>query len=86
MIAYGANRGRETGIQCAWQPSAGGYTLEFFIPAAVLRPARMQVGTKLGMNFALNNDGKAVEQFYSDKDVDRGYRTPISWGAVRLAE
>jgi len=57
--------------------------LEFVIPAARLEPARMEAGCVLGLNFALSNDGRPVEQFYSDKDPV-GWRSPVTWGAVRL--
>jgi len=84
VIASGANRGKPTQIACAWRPTATGYTLEFFLPAAVLQPARMQAGTTMGLNVALDDDGRPVRQFYSDKSGE-GYRTPIGWGAIRLA-
>jgi predicted phosphodiesterase len=83
VIASGANRGKRTAIACAWRPTATGYTLEFFLPAAVLAPAHMQAGTVMGLNETLDDDGKPVRQFYSDKAGD-GYRTPILWGAIRL--
>ncbi len=84
VIASGANRGKRTAIACAWRPTATGYTLEFFLPAAVLSPARMQAGTVMGLNVALDDDGHPVRQFYSDKGGN-GYRTPVQWGAIRLA-
>ncbi len=84
VVASGANRGKPTDIACAWRPTATGYTLEFFLPAAVLAPARMQAGTVIGLNEALDNDGKPVRQFHSDKGGE-GYRTPVQWGAIRLA-
>jgi len=84
MIAHGVNRGKSTEIACAWQPTEDGYTLEFFLPAAVLDPAAMKEGTVIGLNVVLNNDGRAVRQFYSDKGND-GWRTPLRWGAIRLA-
>lgn len=82
-VAYGADRRRQTEIQCAWAPAPGGYVLEFLIPAEALRPARMRAGCTLGMNFALNDDGTPVELFYSDKDGD-GWQSPITWGAVQF--
>ena len=33
VIASDANRGKPTQVACAWRPTAGGYTLEFFLPA-----------------------------------------------------
>lgn len=84
VTAYG-DAGRDSGVRCAWRPTAGGYALEFFIPAATLGPAKMATGSVLGMNFALSDDGTAVQQFYCDKNGD-GWQTPIMWGAVRLVE
>jgi len=83
MVAYDA-RADEAGIECAWAAADDGYVLEFFIPARTLAPARMQAGTMIGLNFALSDDGVPVEQFYSDKNDSSGWRTPITWGAVRL--
>ena len=40
----------------------------------------MHPGTKLGMNFALDNDGEPVYQFFHDKNEDQGYRNPSTWG------
>jgi len=83
LIAYGANRGKESGARCRWRPSANGYVIELFIPAGMLAPAKMQAGTVIGLNFALNDDGRPTQQFYSDKAGD-GWRSPILWGAIRL--
>jgi len=71
-----------SGIAALWQRTEEGYALEFMIPAALLQPATMAGGTKLGLNFAISDDGEPVEQFYSDKNKDDGYRTPRSWGRV----
>jgi len=84
MVVYGTNRGKEAGALAAWRPVPGGYTIEFFIPASMLAPARMAAGTKLGLNFVLNDDGVPVEQFYTDKQKNSAWRCPLRWGAVRL--
>ncbi len=83
LSAYGATPEQAARLECAWRPVAGGYALEFFIPAGALEPARMEAGYVMGMHFALSDGGRAVEQFYCDKDPD-GWKTPIMWGAVRL--
>lgn len=72
------------GLECAWKKTDYGYNLEFFIPAAQLQPAKLRPGTKLGLNFALDNDGEPIYQFFHDKDTDEGYRNPSTWGAVVL--
>lgn len=69
-----------------WKKTSDGYELEFFIPAESLAPARFAPATKLGFNYSVDDNGKSVEQFFSDKDVDEGYRTPMTWGAIKLAE
>jgi hypothetical protein len=76
-----ANAGK---ILCTWKKTTDGYAMEFMIPAAVLAPAKMVAGTKIGLNYAISDDGKAVEQFFSDKNADDGYKTPSSWGTIIL--
>jgi hypothetical protein len=70
-------------LRAAWKPIKDGYTIEFSIPAALLAPAKMQAGTKMGFNFALSDDGKAIEVFYCSKDFG-GFAIPALWGAVEL--
>lgn len=86
LIAYGSDRDKQADIQCMWKPIASGYALEFNIPATALTPAQMKAGTELGMNMALNDGGKPVEQFYSDKNVALGWQKPSTWGTVTLGE
>jgi len=84
-VVYGRNRSKDSGVACAWRRSKEGYSLEFFVPAAALEPAKMQAGTMLGMNFILNDDKVAVERFFCDKKPENR-RSPMRWGAVRLAK
>ena len=58
---------------------------KFLIPAKLMSPAKMEAGTKIGLNFALDDGGKRVEQFYDDGNPN-GYRRPNSWGAATLAK
>jgi hypothetical protein len=85
LIAHGPREHAE-GVRCAWDRTQDGYALEFFISASLLAPADIGPGEKLGMNLALNDDGEAVEQFYSDKNRNRGWGRPITWGCVELSE
>ncbi|MBI5724679.1 MAG: hypothetical protein HZA50_12020, partial [Planctomycetes bacterium] len=85
-IGWGSEIDTKDNLQCAWKKTSDGYSLEFFIPARVLEPAKMQVGAMMGLNFALDNNGKAMEQFFRDKDVENAYRRPALWGVVELAE
>ena len=41
---------------------------------------------RLGFNYAVDHEGHAIEQFFSDKDEDSGYANPSSWGVVELAK
>jgi cellulose/xylan binding protein with CBM9 domain len=86
VIPYGGEMDLEEDVHCAWKKTETGYIMEILIPVEMLKPAEMKAGTKIGLSFALENDGIAVEQFVSDKDEDAGYRTPSSWGVAVLAE
>ncbi|MBD3419824.1 MAG: hypothetical protein GF398_06890 [Chitinivibrionales bacterium] len=68
-----------------WQKSSRGYTLELFIPAEILQPARMKKNTLLGFNYSVYNEGKGVEHFSIDRRFDRAYRKPYYWGTIKLA-
>ena len=70
-------------IVATWKPVPGGYVLGFFLPAAQLGLA-MTPGAKIGMNYALDDKGVAVEEFYNDKDMEDGFRSPCRWGTIVL--
>ncbi len=53
---------------------------------AVIAPAQMQPGTMIGLNYLVDDDGKHAECFYSDNSAMDGWRTPVTWGAIVLAE
>ncbi|MBI5724088.1 MAG: hypothetical protein HZA50_09040 [Planctomycetes bacterium] len=84
VVAWGADRDQAADLKCSWKKTKEGYVLEFSIPAKVLKPAKLEEGTKLGFNFALDKAGKAAEQFFSDKDADAGYASPSTWGVIVL--
>jgi len=77
-------RHEKTGVECSWAPTAQGYVLEFFLPAALLRPAQMQAGTEMRMNFVLLNDGQEIE-IHSAPLAERASYLPKAWGIVELA-
>jgi beta-lactamase regulating signal transducer with metallopeptidase domain len=83
VVAWGSARGSAE-IAGAWRPTQDGYEMEALIPAAALDPAPMRRGTVMGLNFALDNEGRAVEQFYCDKDTDSAYARPALWGALQF--
>ena len=82
VIPWGGENDLEEDLKCAWKKTPRGYVLEFMISAKLLAPAKMAAGTKIGLNYAVDDGGEPVEQFFSDKDIDDGYRTPSSWGAA----
>jgi hypothetical protein len=71
-------------VQASWKPIEGGYALEFFIPGEQVK-LTMQPRAKFGMNYAVDDDGVAIEEFYADKDMDMAYASPSRWGVVTLA-
>jgi hypothetical protein len=75
-------------ITAKWKPVAGGYVIEFFIPSAQIKLAKMEEGTELGFNYAVDDmDDKGVlEQFYCDKNDDEAYKTPHLWGVIKLGK
>jgi hypothetical protein len=70
-------------IDAHWRPMPGGYALEFFVPAAQLKVA-FHDGLTLGMNYAVDDKGIAIEEFYHDKDMDSGFCSPYTWGMIAL--
>jgi hypothetical protein len=71
-------------VKRTWKARPGGYAIEFFIPAAELKPAKLEAGSKLGFSYSIDDDGKAIEQFVHDKDTDEGYHNPSTWGLIVL--
>jgi hypothetical protein len=84
VVAWGGDKDTPEGVQTAWKKTDTGYVIEFFIPKKVMAPAKLVDGTKIGMNYSIDNAGKPVEQFFSDKDTDTGYANPSTWGALIL--
>jgi Carbohydrate family 9 binding domain-like len=76
---------KDAGLESAWKKIDGGYTLEFLIPAAELRPAKMEDGTKIGFNCALDDDGKSAEWFYNSHITGCWHR-PTKWAAAKLVK
>ncbi len=70
---------------CRWRPTSQGYALEFHLPASCLAPAQAAPRQQIGLNFALNNGGHPVQQFYSDKNKHKGYANPFTWGIVHFS-
>ena len=84
MVAFGNEKAAKLSAQ--WKKTETGYCLEFFVPAEVLKPAVMAEGTKIGCNFSLSNDGKAVEQFFADKSANDSWGVPATWGLLKLGK
>jgi hypothetical protein len=70
-------------VQLAWKPGAGGYVLEFMIPAGELQ-LDAKPGTRIGMNYAVDLKSLAIEEFFDDKDMDAGWGSPCRWGTIVL--
>lgn len=83
-VVYGDGGTGAGAIASAWKRTAVGYRLEWFIPAAVLAPMPLRAGSRLGLHFALNDDGQPIEQFQVTRATTGFYRRPIVWGVVKL--
>jgi hypothetical protein len=83
---WGYDRPWQNRVSAAWAKTASGYILEFLVPARLLRPAKMESGTKIGFNVVINDDGKPAAQFLSDKNKDQGFKKPATWGAAVLRQ
>jgi len=75
-------------ITAKWKPVAGGYVIEFFIPFAQLKLAKMAEGTQIGFHYAIDDmDDKGIlEQFYCDKSEDDAWKHPNLWGVIKLGK
>lgn len=73
-------------IQTMYKKSGDGVELTFFIPAGEFKQPGLTIGTKLGFQYAITQNGKVVEQFFCDKDEDEHYATPSSWGVIQLGK
>jgi sialate O-acetylesterase len=85
-VALGADVYRGHRLDCAWVATETGYRMEFRIPADLLGPAELAAGCELGLNFTLSIAGRPAEHFYTDKERDASWCTPVTWGIVRLAD
>ncbi len=84
IVPWGGTYNSEKNIKVASKKTDTGYVLEFFIPKTEMAPAKLEAGTKIGMNFAVDNNGEPAEQFFADKNTNEAYRTPKEWGAIQL--
>jgi len=83
---WGYDRPWQDQVDAAWAKTSNGYQVEFMIPVNLLDPAEMQAGTKISFNVVINNNGKPVAQFLSDKNKDQGFKKPATWGAAVLSD
>jgi hypothetical protein len=79
-------QGRTDVIPVAWKRTAGGYALEFFIPAEAIAPARMEKGTRVGFQYVLDDDGAALERFVRPDAAGPIWQTSLHWGVIELGE
>jgi hypothetical protein len=86
-IIYGSRRvinAREN-LRCVWTKTENGYAMEGIVPAEALESMKMKPGQKLGMNYAINNRGRPVEQFACDKNENDGWESAVLWAPLQLA-
>ncbi len=84
--ADGTGKDDETGISCAWSRTPQGYVLEYFIPAAALAPARMESGTRLGLNLLLRDGSITPTLQLRETGIEDSYLRPNTWGVIELAQ
>lgn len=84
QVPWGGDQDSPDNVKAVWKKTEDGYVIEFFIPKTVMNPAKLQDGTKLSLSYSIDNAGKAVEQFFNDKNTDEGYKNPSTWGSVIL--
>jgi hypothetical protein len=70
-------------VHAVWKPQAGGYLIEFFVPATEIKLV-MKDGAKIGMNYSVDDKGVSIEEFFTDKDMDSGFCSPLRWGVITL--
>jgi hypothetical protein len=85
-VPWGGTKDGETAIKAFWKKGKESYTLEFMFPKDMMTPAKLEAGTKLGFNYAIDDDGTAIEQFFSDKNNNAGYHNPSTWGTIILGK
>ena len=81
-IVMGSRLFRQGSVECAWQPTQAGYTLEFRIPAEILAPARMNTGTRMGFHYVIFDDAMHAED--SRGFIRRFFRKPYLWALLRF--
>jgi cellulose/xylan binding protein with CBM9 domain len=84
LIAFGANRRLAANMVCATTMTEAGYVMEILIPAAAVLPGKLAAGQKMGLNYAISDNGKVGEQFFTDKDTNSGWESAILWGPIVL--
>ncbi len=71
-------------VFAAWRLTREGYVIEFILDPYFFLPDRLKEGKMMGIEFALDNEGKPVEMFYSDKNKTGIY--PERWGTIVLTK
>jgi hypothetical protein len=81
-IVMGSRLFRQGSVECAWQPTLRGYTLEFQIPTELLAPARMNAGTRMGFHYVIFDEAMHAED--SRVFIRRFFRKPYLWAVLRF--
>ncbi|MBD3347021.1 MAG: hypothetical protein GF401_18355 [Chitinivibrionales bacterium] len=81
-IPYKWNQRDKELLQAHWNWHKDGYTIEFFIPAGFLEPAKLKKGSTFRLNFNRTQDGEAREQFFGENSKVCFF--PKQWALCRL--
>jgi hypothetical protein len=82
----GAFQNKAKDIHAFWRKTDAGYDIEFFIPASLLAPAKMEAGQKIGFHHAVMNNGEPAETFAGSDKIKMPFACAFFWGQIRLAE
>ncbi len=74
------------GLSAACARTDAGYAIELRLAPEAMAPAKLAAGEKIGLNFAIDDSGEPVLQFFSDKETDEAHRRPSTWGTAVLAD
>jgi hypothetical protein len=84
-VPYGSGAfGQSEELEGYYTKTDTGWLLEFRVPEKIMSPAKLKGGTKIGIDFAIDNGGEPVVQFYNDKQENNGFANPSTWGAASL--
>jgi hypothetical protein len=66
-----------------WKKTGEGYLIEFVIGKSFFAGKSLASGMKVGIDFAINNQGKLLQVFHFDKNAEAFH--PAKWGSILLS-